>query len=59
MNIHIKKHFMDEMKKCIELSKSDEEIAHIKADELLEEVLILLGHRDLVDLYTRVNKWYA
>ena len=32
---------------------------HIRADEILCEVLEKLGHHRLVESYHRVGKWYA
>lgn len=43
-----------------ELSKDDDwEKAHIKADVLLCELLLYLGHEEVVDAWERVGKWYA
>ena len=47
----------------IELKKlqdyGDTEIDHLIADELICEFLISLGHKDIVDEYEKINKWYA
>lgn len=37
----------------------DPEGAHSQADDLLCEVLIALGERDLVEEWRKVPKWYA
>ncbi|QHJ79191.1 MAG: hypothetical protein [Caudoviricetes sp.] len=37
----------------------DPEIEHGEADNLLCELLILLGHQDVVDEYEKVTKWFA
>lgn len=49
--------FLQEM---LELQKDDDyEITHIKADQLLCEILIELGYKDIVDAYSGIEKWYA
>jgi hypothetical protein len=40
-------------------SWGDPEAAHGKADDLLCELLTELGYGKLVDIYNRVEKWYA
>ena len=43
-----------------ELSKSgDFEMAHSEADDVLSELLVSLGYRDVVDVWVKVGKWYA
>jgi hypothetical protein len=37
----------------------DAEAAHIKADDILREVLVALGQDELVKAFSRVGKWYA
>ena len=37
----------------------DQEVQHIKADEILCEFLDVLGFRELVFAYRHVWKWYA
>ena len=37
----------------------DEEMEHIRADEILCELLISLGYQDVVDEWKKVGKWYA
>jgi hypothetical protein len=37
----------------------DPEVEHGDADEILCEVLTLLGQKELVDLYKQIHKWYA
>ncbi len=37
----------------------DEEDWHIEADDLIAEFLISLGHSDVVEVYNRIDKWYA
>ena len=38
---------------------SDCELAHCNADDLLCDLLILLGHEDIVIEYNKIEKWYA
>jgi len=45
------------MKAIAELYEPEE--AHVVADRLLCDVLRRLGYRELVDIYTSMNKWYA
>jgi len=37
----------------------DIELCHVEADDLLCELLINLGYKDVVDEYKKVPKWYA
>lgn len=42
------------------LQKSDDtEIAHYKADDLLCEFIHQLGYTDVVEEYSKIEKWYA
>ena len=47
----------------VELNKAinnvDTEIAHCDADDILCKLLISLGYSDVVELYNKVDKWYA
>lgn len=45
------------MKECV--NNSDIELAHLDADDILCDVLTQLGYKELVDLYKKVDKWYA
>lgn len=45
------------MQECIDVG--DTEIAHGIADDLLCEALTLLCCDDIVDIYKKVEKWYA
>ena len=38
---------------------SDTEIAHCNADNLLCEALVLFGQKSIVDIYSKIWKWYA
>lgn len=42
-----------------EFSNYDTEAAHANADDCLCELLIELGYKDVVDLFDRIEKWYA
>ncbi len=37
----------------------DTESAHIRADEILCELLVALGYGDVVDEFQKISKWYA
>lgn len=37
----------------------DIENAHVEADDILCEVLLKLGYKDIVDEFVKVHKWYA
>lgn len=42
------------------LQKSDDtEAAHSDADDIICELLARLGHKEIVDEYHRVPKWFA
>jgi len=45
--------------KALNKEIGDEEIAHKMADDLLCDFLELLGHKDVVDAFKEVDKWYA
>ena len=40
-------------------SFGDDEQGHIRADDMLCELLVQLGCEDIVDAYKKVHKWYA
>lgn len=37
----------------------DIEHAHVRADEILLELLRTLGYADIIEAYNRIDKWYA
>lgn len=37
----------------------DIEICHSEADRILAEFVTELGYKKLIDLYNKVDKWYA
>lgn len=47
----------DKMREALELSKSDPERAHAKADDTLRDYLVELGKEELISLYDEVEKW--
>lgn len=51
------KEAVEKMKECV--NNGDTEVAHLDADDILCDVLTQLGYKELVDLYEKVNKWYA
>lgn len=51
------KEAIEKMKECV--NNGDIEVAHLDADDILCDVLTQLGYKELVDLYKKVDKWYA
>ena len=49
--------YLKQMQKLI--TNTDQEEAHIEADNLLCRFLEELGYTDLVAAYNKVEKWYA
>lgn len=47
------------MKEQIEESEIDTEAGHAEADGILTDLLRELGFAELVELYEKVQKWYA
>lgn len=47
------------MKEAVKLSESDEEVAHIDADNILCNLLINLGYKELISEYRKVRKWFS
>lgn len=52
------KEAVEKMKECVK-NNGDIEVAHLDADNILCDVLTQLGYKELVDLYKKVDKWYA
>lgn len=52
------KEAIEKMKECVK-NNGDIEVAHLDADNILCDVLTQLGYKELVDLYNKVDKWYA
>lgn len=60
--VRIHNHYRDRMQDIVNLQKrdpSDEETLHVNADRLLCDMLRILGYGDVVDLYDKINKYYA
>lgn len=38
---------------------TDIEVSHSQADEVLCSLLRFLGHEDVADAFTKLDKWYA
>lgn len=50
----------DALKKLRELrDNTDQEMAHVYADDVLCDLLKSLGYEDIVDEYENIDKWYA
>ena len=47
----------DKLKELV--NNTDYEISHIEADKILCEILIEYGHKETVNLFNNLNKWYA
>lgn len=45
--------------KELQCSGGDVEMDHIRADDVLCEILKALGYEDVVIEYDAINKWYA
>ena len=52
------KEAIEKMKECVK-NNGDIEVAHLDADNILCDVLTQLGYKELVDIYKKVDKWYA
>jgi hypothetical protein len=57
----MKEQILQELKELniTENSLSDTELDHRRADALLCMLLIHLGHKDVVEEFEKLNKWYA
>lgn len=44
---------------CYEISRSDREAAHVKADETLCAFLTALGYDDVVEAFNDIDKRYS
>ena len=53
--------YLEKFKAILELEKKNEdyEVSHSKADELVIEILIQLGYKELAEAYESISKWYA
>lgn len=50
--------FLEQMKKISESEDYDTEVSHIKADNLLCEVLKGLGYAEGAEIFEAMHKWY-
>ncbi len=48
-----------EMKELAETENWDKETTHSDADDLLCELLIILGYSDVANNFEEIDKWYA
>jgi len=57
----MKEEILQELKELniIESSMRDTELDHRRADALLCMLLIHLGHKDVVEEFEKLHKWYA
>lgn len=39
--------------------KGDQEAQHMQADAVLCELLEYLGYKEIVDMFDKIDKWYA
>lgn len=51
--------FEDKMMEILERGAAEPEVNHGDADDLLCEMLIDLGYKDIIAIYHRISKWYA
>ena len=57
MNKKLNEKYLNQMKQLVDIF--DTEVAHSTADEILCELLLEMGYKDLVDEYNKIDKWYA
>jgi hypothetical protein len=50
---------LEELKKLADSGSYDFEVLHSRADDILCELLTALGHKDVVDAWEQIDKWYA
>lgn len=58
-NINLEKEYLKKIKEAQQEEDDDQEVRHIREDELLCELLIELGFNKFVKQYHSTNKWYA
>lgn len=59
MKTQNKENAIKRMQEAVELSKSDPEVAHVKADQAMADLLKSLGYEEVVELFERVTRWCA
>ena len=57
MDEKIRKLYLARLKTIAE--ETDIEDAHIEADQILCDILDMLGYHDIVEAYNSIEKWYA
>ena len=57
INKKLNKKYSKELKELQNVN--DTEIAHIKADDVLCNLLMDLGYQEIVDNYNKIYKWFA
>ena len=58
----IRRLYLKRLQTIVEESHSvgaDVEAAHVEADEILCDILDMLGFKDIVEAYNAIEKWYA
>jgi hypothetical protein len=55
----LNKYYTEQMLSILTSNEDDEEGNHIVADAILCEILETLGFKELVELYEKIDKWYA
>lgn len=50
---------IDKLVEIQETGEGDHELSHIKADDILSDLLRDLGYDDVVDEFDKIEKWYA
>ena len=56
MTNELKNHALKELKRLADKSHIDAEVAHVKADEILLE---LINDEEIDEAYSKIIKWYA
>lgn len=62
MEDKIRRLYLKRLQTIVEESRSvgaDVEAAHTEADEILCDILDMLGFEDIVEAYKAIEKWYA
>lgn len=49
----------EKMKRLANVAGHDPEADHSKADDILLDLMVDLGHKGIVDHFNRIKKWYA
>lgn len=54
-----RKEFLARLENCLTVYSDDTEVAHIKADYVLYDILVALGYEDIAEAWDDVPKWYS